>query len=113
MDYSLILGLHLIRDYDPSGRIYTGTFAQNPWTSGLLSDDRSEMYFLGIIDFLQQFNWRKRIEFFAKTKLLRHDSKGLSAVPPHEYCQRFITAMQNNLEIDMEESTDYGFAMID
>jgi len=108
MDYSLILGLHLIKDYDPKSPMYAGSSEDSPiWINGLISEDKTEMYFLGIIDFLQQFNWKKRIEFFAKTKLLCYDSKGLSAVPPYEYCTRFLNAMQNKLEVEVEES-EYG-----
>ena len=39
-----------------------------------MSRDESELYFMGIIDILQFFNWSKKIEYFLKTRILLRDS---------------------------------------
>lgn len=53
------------------------------------------LYFLGIIDILQEYDFSKKLEHFAKSKLLCKDSHGISAVEPEEYRERFITAMES------------------
>ena len=47
-----------------------------------------EVYFLGVIDILQQYDLRKRGETFLKSWL--HPLAGLSSVPPAAYAQRFV-----------------------
>ncbi|CAH0473263.1 unnamed protein product [Peronospora belbahrii] len=51
------------------------------------------VYFLGIIDILQQYNTRKIAETFFKG--LRHNRKYISAVAPEFYGNRFIEYMTN------------------
>ncbi|CEG42131.1 Phosphatidylinositol-4-phosphate-5-kinase (PIPK-D6/GPCR-PIPK/PiGK6) [Plasmopara halstedii] len=46
-------------------------------------------YYIGIIDMLQTWNWRKRAERFIKTVLLKNDPDGISAMPPKPYRDRF------------------------
>jgi len=47
------------------------------------------VYYIGIIDVLQTWDLTKRIENWFKTKILRRDPAGLSAIPPGEYAERF------------------------
>ena len=42
---------------------------------GILSEDHSEIYYLGIIDFLQRYDVGKKAERFTKVVLLQKDSK--------------------------------------
>lgn len=49
--------------------------------------EREEIYFFGIIDILQQWSMRKQLERFGKGFVDAKD--GISAVPPHQYAQRF------------------------
>jgi len=42
-----------------------------------------------VIDFLQDWNLIKRMERFAKTKLLNKNPAGLSAIEPSAYQKRF------------------------
>jgi len=53
-------------------------------------DDSEERYYMGIIDILQKYNWKKRAETFFKT--LRNSSQRheISAVPAEEYRERFL-----------------------
>lgn len=49
------------------------------------------LYF-GIIDFLQEYNWRKRAEHGLKAVL--QDKGGISVVDPRSYARRFMRCMQ-------------------
>ncbi|RLN32340.1 hypothetical protein BBJ28_00022508 [Nothophytophthora sp. Chile5] len=56
------------------------------------------VYFLGIIDILQQYNTRKIAETFFKG--LRHNRKQISAVNPDFYGDRFIEFMERHVVQD-------------
>ncbi|GMF65732.1 unnamed protein product [Phytophthora lilii] len=56
------------------------------------------VYFLGIIDILQQYNTRKIAETFFKG--LRHNRKQISAVNPDFYGDRFIEFMEKHVVQD-------------
>ena len=47
-------------------------------------------YYFGIIDILQQWNWRKKAERLFKTVCLRLDGDGISAIDPKRYSARFM-----------------------
>ena len=53
-----------------------------------------EVYFLGIIDILQQYNKRKAAENFIKG--FKFDRKLISAVHPNWYAERFVQFMSKN-----------------
>lgn len=48
--------------------------------------------YLGVIDFLTDYNWFKSME--TALKGIRHDKHGVSAVPAREYKERFMRAMR-------------------
>ena len=50
-------------------------------------------YFFGMVDILQEYNVRKKMENFWKTTFLCQDKGGLSAVNQQEYGERFLRAM--------------------
>jgi len=56
------------------------------------SDDgrssREQLYHLGIVDVLQQYNMAKKIETTAKS--LFYDAQGISVIPPDEFAQRLL-----------------------
>ena len=58
-----------------------------------LSDDGRFIYHVGIIDYLQDFNFDKVVE--NKYKSLISDGQMISAVHPKLYCQRFFDFMQS------------------
>ena len=47
-----------------------------------------ERYYLGVIDFLQPYNYKKEIEY--RCKSLMYEKNAYSCVPPEIYAQRFI-----------------------
>jgi len=54
---------------------------------GIASPDGNEIVFLGVIDMLQTFTWKKSAESMLKG--ITEDKHKLSAVPPYEYSNRF------------------------
>ena len=50
-------------------------------------------YYFGIIDILQQYNWRKKCEHHWKTKAACKDKHGISCVNEREYGERFLNFM--------------------
>lgn len=65
-----------------------------------------DYYTLGVVDMLQTWTLRKRLERLWKTVVLRHDGNGISAAPPKLYADRFQRKMR---EITMVSSTQIGF----
>jgi len=121
MDYSLLLGIHY--ENSPDDRFFhrTSSVPPRPLSGGqpahrpslsatpdvnifvmdqggirgrTASADENELYFMGIIDILQQYNMRKTAENFFKG--FKHDRKQISAVHPSWYAQRFVEFMKKN-----------------
>jgi hypothetical protein len=51
------------------------------------------IYYVGIIDILQQWNLAKKLERILKGYILRKDPNGISCVPPEQYQKRFMNKM--------------------
>uniref|UniRef100_M4B9H5 PIPK domain-containing protein n=1 Tax=Hyaloperonospora arabidopsidis (strain Emoy2) TaxID=559515 RepID=M4B9H5_HYAAE len=47
------------------------------------------LYYLGLIDMLQQWNFRKRVERFVRVYILLQDRLGISVANPRQYADRF------------------------
>lgn len=62
---------------------------------GMLSEDGSELYIMGVIDFLTQYTSRKVVERTFKS--LISDRKGVSVAPASYYSKRFIKFMDENI----------------
>ena len=77
-------------------------FTQKPWTGrsdgGINSRTHhgrgDEIYYIGIIDILQQYNIRKRSETFFKG--FTEDVSLISSIPPVPYAHRFIQFLREN-----------------
>ena len=57
-----------------------------------------EVYFLGIIDILQQYDLRKMGETVLKSVLHPATAAGISAVPPGTYARRFVDFLAKHTE---------------
>ncbi len=71
MDYSILLGIHKI---DPN---ITTAEEIDEWTKRhgvYLSYDKTELYFIGIIDVLTIYNIKKKLERFFKVYIMLQDS---------------------------------------
>jgi len=55
--------------------------------------EAEEIYFLGIIDILTVYNFKKKSEHTIKSLL--YDSNAISAIPPGPYRQRFVSFMDS------------------
>ena len=65
-----------------------------------MSEDGMFLYFLGIIDYLQDFNFDKKFENKFKSNLPGVDGKLISAVPPKDYASRYFNFMQKHVIIN-------------
>lgn len=61
------------------------------------SSDSKKRFFLGIIDTLTLYNWKKKFEYGFKYNLV---SKKISCVPPMDYHFRFYQFINDAIEID-------------
>lgn len=64
----------------------------------------NELYYLGVIDLLTRYSWRKRAENFWKG--LHHSRSQISAVPPADYAKRFLKFIEQSLLARGEEPPD-------
>ena len=65
-------------------------------SGGMLAANASQIYFLGIIDYLTTYSLRKRSETFAKRFFLSESQQSdISCVPPAEYGYRFREFMNS------------------
>ncbi|GAX12037.1 1-phosphatidylinositol-4-phosphate 5-kinase [Fistulifera solaris] len=51
--------------------------------------------YLGLIDFLQPFNYKKYLEW--KVKSLLHENKEFSCIPPEKYSRRLLSFLDDNI----------------
>lgn len=65
-----------------------------------MSDDGRFIYHLGIIDYLQDFNFDKWGE--NKFKSWKTDGEMISAVPPKKYSNRFFSFMQQQVIVNQD-----------
>ncbi|KNC47995.1 serine/threonine protein kinase [Thecamonas trahens ATCC 50062] len=79
-------------------------------STGTENEPLNEVYFLGIIDFLQKYNAKKKLE--NRYKSLRFDKDTISAVPPDQYARRFFEFIEANTGVPDDyfaHSTDVHF----
>jgi hypothetical protein len=87
MDYSLLLGI--------STEVRAGADTSR---DAFVSADGKRVYYLGLIDVLQTWDFSKKAEKLLKTKLRGAAADSLSATPPIPYYDRFVEFMQNITE---------------
>jgi len=114
MDYSLLIGVHgrdplqvpgyIPRDNDETGKkhhirdekevkIAASLFKRDDggfWGMNVDGTQNNEIYYVGIIDILQQYNLLKFTENKYKSYFSRDCSTKISALPPQKYAKRFI-----------------------
>uniref|UniRef100_H3GMJ9 PIPK domain-containing protein n=1 Tax=Phytophthora ramorum TaxID=164328 RepID=H3GMJ9_PHYRM len=100
MDYSLLIGIHKCHLRAPgSATEVVGSDLNESFSRELHPEEAhsgknlaplgdNEVYFVGIIDILQQWDWEKQLEKAGKV-LLGKSARGISAVAPAAYCRRF------------------------
>jgi hypothetical protein len=63
---------------------------------GIISETGNEVYFVGIIDILTKFNFKKKCEHFIK--MVRYCSNNMSCTPPTMYRDRFVNYMNKVIQ---------------
>jgi hypothetical protein len=63
---------------------------------GIISETGNEVYFVGIIDILTKFNFKKKCEHFIK--MVRYCSNNMSCTPPDMYRDRFVKYMNKVIQ---------------
>ena len=98
MDYSLLIQIEKVS----SGQKLPETKNRNI----IQSVDGKRLYHIGIIDFLQDFSYAKKIESFIKTtKAKGEQAKLISCVHPDFYAQRFLKFMKENVFFYRQDQT--------
>ena len=122
MDYSLLIGVHgrdpqqvagyippNTNNYDNNQRkvdekevkIPVSLFKQDDGGFCGMNDNgtlNNEIYYIGIIDILQQYNLLKFIENKYKSYFSSDSSKTISALPPKKYAKRFIEFITSSIK---------------
>lgn len=83
-------------DLDPAE--YLELSANKLSRNSFMSENGKYIYHIGIIDYLQSYNWNKRGENFLKSKY--SDGKYISAVEPVWYCERFFEFMRREVIVN-------------
>jgi len=68
----------------------------NEAAKGSTPTPRSEIYFMGIIDILQEFNLKKQIE--SSYKGIKYNKDAISAINSKKYAQRFMEYLDKHME---------------
>jgi len=89
MDYSLIFGVHHHQRGDNTWR----DDEERPPCIFLAGEEH--LYYGGIVDTLQQWNWNKKLEWILKSWFCFQDSLGISSVDPISYEDRFVRAQRH------------------
>ena len=92
MDYSLLVGIHNINnqhDYQLNNKFHLDL--QSPYLftfchRGMISSDKTEIYYAGIIDILQKYNAKKKVENVMRR--IANNQQEISCAPPDVYAER-------------------------
>lgn len=95
MDYSLLLTVEKVpRNQGSMKTNKSQQFTRNTY----ISNDCTEAYHFGVIDYLQRWNGSKKREKFFKVNVLNKKWQNLSAVEPKFYQSRWVDFVQSCLE---------------
>jgi 1-phosphatidylinositol-4-phosphate 5-kinase len=91
-DYSFLLGIHrtdlALQKSDPAKTPRPAFSAFQQFHGGVGSAAKSEVYFMGLIDMLTSYNYKKIGEHLSKSVV--YDSMQVSCVPPKDYHDRLV-----------------------
>ena len=99
MDYSLLfIIIENPNNIDPDYKQIVGLLDDPKYKGHVYrSDNKNYIYIIGIIDYLQKYNLRKRLENFLKGITLGKEKNTISAVEPDYYGNRFKDFMIKNV----------------
>ncbi|DBA04121.1 TPA: hypothetical protein N0F65_004229 [Lagenidium giganteum] len=90
IDYSILLGVRYLNN----GERLPSIAAQS---QGIYSHDLDKIYYIGIVDMLQRYNWRWTVQRWFLGLLLCKDTHDVSAVPPDLYGARLTDFVRSRL----------------
>lgn len=90
IDYSILLGVTYLK----TGERLPSIASQS---QGIYANDLDKMYYIGIVDMLQRYNWRWTLQRWLLGFLLCKDTHDVSAVPPEEYGTRLTKFVRSRL----------------
>ena len=97
MDYSLLLVIE-----ESTNQKFQTAMSINSYSS-VEPRNNVGMQHLGIIDYLQTFNFSKKAESCWKTRILGNNPENLSSAPPDIYQRRFMKFMKDVVFSDERE----------
>lgn len=95
MDYSLLLGIHRVEKMNCICCRCPKFQKLNDASAPAVHGKGDTMYFIGIIDVLQMYNAKKKIENAVKG--IPYKRSEISCVNPIQYSKRFIDFLENNV----------------
>jgi 1-phosphatidylinositol-4-phosphate 5-kinase len=90
IDYSILLGVRYLNSREKIPSIAGQS-------QGLYSNDLEKVYYIGLVDMLQRYNWRWTVQRWLLGILLCKDTHDVSAVPPAEYGTRLTEFVRSRL----------------
>lgn len=102
MDYSLLLVTEILPESqrtNGSVRKYKMKYDRN----SVQSIDGKEACHFGIIDYLQEWNFNKKVEALYKHHLKHKNKHKISAVPPEPYQKRFCQFIEDNILVSKKK----------
>ncbi|KAG1699242.1 hypothetical protein DVH05_014159 [Phytophthora capsici] len=94
IDYSILLGVR-----------YDNPEKQSSHQNGVTSHDHKEVYYIGIVDMLQRYNWRWTVQRWFLGCMLCKDIHDVSAVPADEYATRLADFVREKM-FDIQGNAD-------
>ena len=81
-------GRSFIYRENPSQTLYTSKIIEGPG-----------IYYIGVIDYLQKYNIKKKLERFWKVGIRCKDKTAISDMPPIQYRDRIIEKIMNKVRV--------------
>ncbi|KAF2069078.1 hypothetical protein CYY_009606 [Polysphondylium violaceum] len=111
MDYSLLIGIipndELFKEKNTLD--LNQYIDRSDFSNGIVSGDDKFIYYVGVIDILQLYDFNKKLERFLKINFVRKAADGISAIPTEPYKQRFVKRMNQIIQDTIPEE-DYDFS---
>jgi len=114
MDYSLLIGIIPNNDtFKQNNNLDLNQYLdRSDFSNGIVSNDDKFIYYVGVIDILQLYDFNKKLERFLKIYFVRKSADGISAIPTDPYKTRFIKRMYQIIQDvcpEEDRNSDYDF----
>ena len=97
LDYSMLLGVYKTTKHIGKENILSTIWPEQR-RNGWVSKSGKRVYFFSIIDYLQTYTFKKKMEHFVKSKILYpNHSDNVTVIPPYKYYKRFYKFMSGRV----------------